>query len=167
MEGAFAGILYIIIYLISTIGIFYSFYIVRSKQLSSLEGIEFKNYNSLKKINPCLVFLLSINFLSMAGIPPLSGFISKYFIFESLVEINNISIVSMLIIISMLSAYYYIRPIKLLIFNKRFNPKFFADISSLSAYILVFIFLFNLLIILEPRLIFSIIENILITSFIF
>lgn len=61
--------------------------------------------------------ILSINFLSLAGIPPLSGFISKFLIFVSLVEGNYLKFLLFLIFMSLVAAYYYIRTIKILVFS--------------------------------------------------
>ena len=95
----------------------------------------------------------------MAGIPPLSGFISKFFIFLSVVELNNLKILFILILVSLTSAYYYIRPIKLLLFYTKVKPKFLAEIPFFSGIILILIFFFNLFLILQPRLLFFFIEN--------
>lgn len=159
-ESNFAGILYLIIYLFSTFAIFYSFLIISPKQFNSYNLLEFKNFSTLKIVNPLFVFILSINFLSIAGIPPLSGFISKFFIFVSVLELNYLIILFILILVSLVSAYYYIRPVKLLLFHIKFKPKFLVEISFFSGIILVLIFFFNLFLILQPRLLFFFIENI-------
>ena len=131
-EGKFTGFIYLIIYILSTFGLVYSFATVKLKQYKSLDLLEFKNYNSLR----------IINLLSMAGIPPLSGFLSKFFVFESLVEINNIKLVFFLILMSLVSAYYYIRPIKILLFSNKNTPNFFVEISFLSSLIILVFFFF-------------------------
>lgn len=157
--------MFLVIYLFSTFGIFCVFIISKSRQLNSIEFIEFKNFSCLKIINPFLVFVLAINFFSLAGVPPLSGFISKFMIFTSLIELNYIFLISVLIIISLISAYYYIRPIKLLIFHNTKEFRFLNEISFFSGFIIICIFFFNLFFILEPRLLFFFLEEILIHSF--
>jgi len=154
-EGKFAGVLYLIIYILSTFGLVYSFISVQLKQLNSLDLLEFKDYTFLRKANPLLVFIIIINFLSMAGIPPLSGFISKFFVFEGLIELNNLRLVVILILMSLISAYYYIRPIKILLFSTSKRPKFFDEISFSSSLIILIFFFFNLCLVLEPYLLFD------------
>lgn len=68
-------------------------------------------------INPIFLIILCINLLSLAGIPPLSGYISKFLIFISLVEGNYLKFLFFLIFMSLITAYYYIRIIKILVFS--------------------------------------------------
>lgn len=164
-ESIFSGVLYLVVYLFSTFGVFYAFFITRLKQFNSNELIDFRSFNCLKIINPCLVFLLSINFLSMAGIPPLAGFISKFLIFSSVIEANNLKLLLSLIILSLISAFYYIRPIKQLVFTASKQPKFLAEVPFNAASILVLIFFLNGFLILQPRLVFCLIESILNSNF--
>lgn len=91
----------------------------------------------------------------MAGIPPLSGFVSKFFVFEGLIELNNLRLVVFLILMSLISAYYYIRPIKILLFSTNKRPKFFHEISFFSSLIILIFFFFNIFLILEPYLLFD------------
>ena len=160
-ESIFAGILYLLVYLFSTFSIFFSFLVTKAKQWNSTELTEFSSLNSLKLINPVLVFFISINFLSMAGIPPLGGFISKFLIFTALVEGNYIRLLLSLIIISLISAFYYIRPVKLLVFTSNKQPKFLHELTFNSSLIIALVFFFNCFFIIQPRLILSSIENIL------
>lgn len=164
-ESVFAGIFYLVVYLLSTFSIFYIFILIKPKQFNSFYLLEFKNFSCLKLINPAIVIILSINFLSLAGIPPLSGFISKFLILISLIELNYIKLVLFILFISLISAYYYIRVIKILVFSNTKNTKFFVEIPYFSGLILVLIFYFNLFIMLNPSLVFILIETILTYNF--
>merc|ERR1711976_497740 len=166
-ESLFAGIFYLLVYLLSTFSIFYAFLIIKPRQLSSYALLEFKNFTCLKLINPLLLIMLSINFLSLAGIPPLSGFISKFLILISLVETNNLKLLLFLILISLIAAYYYIRTIKILVFTNEKQPKFLSEIPYFSGVILVVTFYFNFFVMLQPSFFFLIIENILTPNFFF
>ena len=110
-------------------------------------------------VNPTLAFILAIYFLSMAGIPPLSGFISKFFVFYSVIESNLLFLLVSLIIVSLVSAYYYIRPVKLLFFHSKNQPKFFAEIPYFAGLIIALIFYGNVFLILQPRLLVLLIET--------
>jgi len=124
-EGLFAAILYLIVYLFSTFSIFYSFLIILPRQSNALKLLDFNNFNAIKSINPILILMISINFLSLAGIPPLSGFISKMLLFSAVIQLNYLLIIIFLMVVSLISAYYYIRPIKLIWFQKTKKKLFF------------------------------------------
>ncbi|MBV36175.1 MAG: hypothetical protein CMP47_12110 [Rickettsiales bacterium] len=157
-EGLYSGILYLVIYVFSTFGIFYIFLITRYQQSNSSAILDFKSFSTVRLINPTLSIMLSINLLSVAGIPPLSGFISKFFIFKSVIESDFSFILIPLIIFSLISAYYYIRPIKLFFFNEKPQPKFLAKIPYSAALIVTLIFYFNVCMIIQPRLLLLLIE---------
>ena len=87
------------------------------------------NYNflKLKKLNEFVVLfksnsLLAINFciilFSIAGIPPLLGFYSKFYIFFSAIKSNLYFVVFISAILSVIASMYYIRLIKLMFFKK-------------------------------------------------
>ena len=54
---------------------------------------------------------MTIAMLSLAGIPPLVGFAAKYNLFVSAIEQGNLPLVIVAIIGSMISVYFYIRPV--------------------------------------------------------
>jgi NADH-ubiquinone oxidoreductase chain 2 len=76
------------------------------KLISELKGQFFQN--------PLLSLSLSICLFSMAGIPPLIGFFSKQFVLSSAIEsgYNFMSIIA--ILVSVISASYYLKIIKVL-----------------------------------------------------
>ena len=62
--------------------------------------------------------IIIILILSLAGIPPLSGFIGKWILFVSLLDSNYIFICIVCVIFSFIGAVYYLRLVKLIYFNK-------------------------------------------------
>merc|ERR1712177_437 len=106
---------------------------------------DFNNFNAIKSINPILILMISINFLSLAGIPPLSGFISKMLLFSAVIQLNYLLIIIFLMVVSLISAYYYIRPIKLIWFQKTKKKNYFFSRNSIFAgLLLILTFFFNL-----------------------
>jgi NADH-quinone oxidoreductase subunit N len=55
--------------------------------------------------------------LSSAGVPPLVGFFSKYYLFSSLQHVGLFGLVVVGLFASLISAFYYLRLIKILYFE--------------------------------------------------
>ena len=60
---------------------------------------------------------MTIAMLSLAGIPPLVGFAAKYNLFVAAIEQGHLPLVIVAIIGSMISVYFYIRPVVTMYFN--------------------------------------------------
>lgn len=116
---------------------------VQLKYINDLQG--------LSKSNPVLAYTLAINMFSMAGVPPLAGFFSKFYILFSALESSFNILVVCAILLSIVSAFYYIRFIKIIFFdesNKGFLHK--NSINYIHSLILGCTFLFILFLFLCP-----------------
>ena len=71
------------------------------------------------KYNGLWAFSFILMFFSIAGIPPLSGFLSKIFILFGLINSNQLIGAISLIMISAISVFYYIRVIKVVFFESK------------------------------------------------
>jgi NADH-quinone oxidoreductase subunit N len=65
----------------------------------------------MAKQNPVEAFCLTIAMLSLTGIPPLAGFMAKYFLFTTAIEKGFLWLVIIAITGSAISAAYYFKPI--------------------------------------------------------
>ena len=63
------------------------------------------------KNQPILALCLTIFMLSLAGIPPLMGFFGKFYLFSAAVSEGLLWLAFWGVINSVISAYYYLRPI--------------------------------------------------------
>ncbi len=79
--------------------------------------------SSFFTINRTWSFVNLLIFFSLAGIPPLVGFFAKVMIISSLVESKNVIGSFLLLITSALSAFYYLRIIKIIFFEKQIISK--------------------------------------------
>jgi len=109
--GLEASLIYITVYSISAIGVF-TFILSMEKDNIMLD--EISNFSGLSKSNPFYSTCLAILLLSMAGLPPLAGFIAKFFVFKAVVISGYIWIAVIGIIGSVISAYYYLNIIKVM-----------------------------------------------------
>ena len=75
----------------------------------------------------CAIWIFLIVFFSFAGIPPLSGFLAKILIILSLIRENIYFFSVALVLISILSSYYYLRIIKLIFFEKAKQSYFYLN----------------------------------------
>jgi NADH-quinone oxidoreductase subunit N len=74
-------------------------------------------FNGLGKSNPILAVGLTVALLSMAGIPPLSGFMAKYFLFANAVGDGYLWLVLFAIAMSLVGVYYYFKLIIAMYFS--------------------------------------------------
>jgi NADH-quinone oxidoreductase subunit N len=72
----------------------------------------FASLRGLSKQSPLLATLFAISALSLAGIPPLAGFIGKWMVFASAASAHNYALVAFASINSVIALYYYLQIIK-------------------------------------------------------
>jgi NADH-ubiquinone oxidoreductase chain 2 len=135
--------------------------------------------------NIILSLSLGICLFSMAGIPPLIGFFSKQFVLFSAIENGNIFLSVVAIIVSVISASYYLKLIKITFFERRSvssgNTIFFSEsekkpmftgivnfnvqLTSIHSYIISILTLMILFFFLNPSIILNVTELISIIIF--
>jgi len=74
-----------------------------------------KDYSALINSNPIFVFCLSVGLLSLAGLPPFSGFFSKLYIFLIGWQSGHYLLVVIALLTSLISVFYYLKIIKIMI----------------------------------------------------
>ncbi len=108
MMGLSSMILYLVIYLVTNLAAFgiVSAYgrIVGSDDMSA--------YYGMSRRSPLLAFALLIALLSLAGMPPLGGFIAKVFVFAAAVDANMVWLAVIGILNAIIGLYYYLTVLK-------------------------------------------------------
>jgi NADH:ubiquinone oxidoreductase subunit 2 (subunit N) len=88
-------------------------------------------------LNPILSITLTICLFSMAGIPPLIGFFSKQFVLYSAIQNGYYFMSIIAIIVSIISASYYLKIIKILFTEEEntfdYNDKELKIINNLNS----------------------------------
>jgi NADH-quinone oxidoreductase subunit N len=97
---------YLFVYGFMTIG---AFAIVIVLQRQGLISDELDDLNGLYRRSPTSAVLLLIFMLSLAGIPPLAGFIGKYYILLALVQTDHIRLAVLGALYIVPALYYYFR----------------------------------------------------------
>lgn len=71
----------------------------------------FVSFNGLGKNNPVEAFCMTVAMLSLTGIPPLAGFVSKFYLFSTAIGAGYIWLVMIALAGSAISVGYYFKPI--------------------------------------------------------
>jgi NADH-quinone oxidoreductase subunit N len=106
MTGMKGVAFYLFVYGFMTIG---AFAVVIVLQRQGVISDELDDLNGLYRRSPASALVLLVFMLSLAGIPPLGGFVGKYFILQALIETghNRLALFGALYIVPAL--YYYFR----------------------------------------------------------
>lgn len=73
---------------------------------------EIEDYAGLSRRSPMLALAMLLSFLSLAGIPPLGGFIAKVLVFLAAVEANYVGLAVIGVLNSIIGLYYYLIVLK-------------------------------------------------------
>jgi NADH-quinone oxidoreductase subunit N len=72
----------------------------------------------LARHDKTMAFVLAMLMFSLAGIPPLAGFFAKLFVFMAAIKSGLVALAVIGVIASVISAYYYLRIVKLIYFDE-------------------------------------------------
>jgi NADH-quinone oxidoreductase subunit N len=97
---------YILVYSIASLTSFTVLYQV-SKIQNGAEG--FDAFKGLVRRSPLMAGAMTLSLLSMAGIPPLAGFMAKYFVISAVLDAGYTWLVILMILSSAVAVYYYLR----------------------------------------------------------
>ena len=106
--SATSVLIYLFTYCLMTMG---AFAIISLMEKSETTIINTDDLAGFSKNQPVLALGLSICLLSMAGLPPTLGFFSKFYLFSAAVSEGLIWLALWGVINSVISVYYYLRPI--------------------------------------------------------
>ena len=123
-EGAASVMLYVCIYALMNMGAFGVVILLRK---AGKRGEEITDFAGLGKTNKTAAFLMLIFMFSLTGIPPLAGFVGKFYIFKSAVQAGLVWLAVVGVLFSSISAYFYLRVIMVMYMSE---PKGTIELSS-------------------------------------
>jgi NADH-quinone oxidoreductase subunit N len=88
-----------------------SFFVVQQVAAIQQNDDTLNAFKGLIKRSPAMAISLTVALLSMAGIPPLSGFLAKYYVISNMVRTDHMALVIIMILTSAIGAVYYLRVI--------------------------------------------------------
>jgi NADH-quinone oxidoreductase subunit N len=128
IEGVQGVLIYMAIYLAMTLGAFACILSMRragNPKAEAKSGLKadhavetIDDLRGLSKQNPIMAFVLAMLMFSLAGIPPLAGFWSKWYVFLAAVNAKLWPLAIIGVIASVVGAYYYLRIIKIMFFDE-------------------------------------------------
>jgi NADH-quinone oxidoreductase subunit N len=80
--------------------------------------LTFDEYTGLGSTKPFIAGLMALFMFSLAGIPPFAGFFGKYYVFAGAVEAGYTWLAIVGVLMSIVSAYYYLRLVVLMYFRE-------------------------------------------------
>lgn len=139
LESFTATLLFLIIYIVTSLliwghfSVFYYFeWNLANKISASLNVLSLKSFSGFHKNNKVWAVSLILVFFSVGGIPPFTGFLAKILVLIELVNTHHELFAFLLVLISAVSVFYYIRVVKILFFEPNVFKKDFSKQQAVS-----------------------------------
>lgn len=147
-------ILYMTIYLITTLGVFACILGMKRggdsfEKISDLAGM-WRNH-------PLIAISLTIFMFSLTGMPPFAGFFAKFYVFSASVNEGLWLLVIIGVLASVVGAFYYLRIIKVIYFEESKEP--FDPMSIELKIVLAFSVLFTIIFTIFPSSLLELAQN--------
>ncbi|MBI4328909.1 MAG: NADH-quinone oxidoreductase subunit N [Chloroflexi bacterium] len=122
--GQGSVLFYLVAYSFTNLGAFFAIIAIANRTGSD----EIDDFAGMGRQAPFLAFVLGVSLVSLIGLPPTAGFMGKLYVFNAAVQDGLWWLVLAGVLNSVLSAYYYLRPIRVMYLGE---PK--AATSSLPS----------------------------------
>jgi len=127
--GVEGVILYMTVYVAMILGSFAFILGMRTRD-GNVESIY--DLAGLAKNNPFMASVMTVMLFSLASVPPMAGFFAKWYTFSAAVYAGLIPLVVIGMIASVISAFYYLRVIKIMWFDDAQQASFLPLTSELK-----------------------------------
>lgn len=117
--GISSSIFYLVVYLLTNLAAFGAVTVIDK----SLGSSEISAYAGLSRRNPGMALIMLVSFLSLAGMPPLGGFIAKFLIFAAAVDAGFIWLAIIGVINAIIGLYYYLVVLKVIYLYRSENDE--------------------------------------------
>ena len=132
--GIAAGLLQMVTHAVAVAGVLFIISILETKGIFNID-----DYDGLGMKYPLLGFGMLVFFASLAGIPPLAGFFSKFYLFSAAVSGGFWWLAGLAVIYAVVSMYFYFRVLRRMFVDE---PKNSVSISFNSALVILLSILF-------------------------
>jgi NADH-quinone oxidoreductase subunit N len=114
-EGVKGLMTYMAVYLFMNVG---TFALILCMRINDRAVEDINDLAGIWKTNPRMALALFVFMFSMAGIPPLAGFLAKFYVFIAAIDAGLYTLAVVGVLASVVSAFYYLRIIKLAFFDE-------------------------------------------------
>jgi NADH-quinone oxidoreductase subunit N len=110
-----SAMFYVITYVLTTVG---SFAVILFLSRSGFEADHLDDFKGLSQRSPWFAAIMMVLLLSLAGVPPMVGFYAKLAVLQAALAAGHLGLVIFAVLASLVSAYYYLRVVKLMYFDE-------------------------------------------------
>jgi len=146
-EGVPAMLFYMLVYIFSNLAVFAA--IIWYSNETGRENIG--DYRGLSRPNPVVALAMMLGLVSLAGVPPFSGFVGKFFLFNVSAKAGYHWLVAVAAVNSTISLYYYLRVVRQMYIEPTFADARKLPISPALLVILAITALGSILLGLMPQ----------------
>jgi len=114
-EGVQGVLIYMVIYVAMTLGVFACILAMR-RDGTLVENIG--DLAGLARTHPTMAFFMAMLLFSLAGIPPLAGFFAKFYVFLAAIKAGLFTLAVLGVLASVVGAYYYLLIVKIIYFDE-------------------------------------------------
>ena len=127
--GFSASMFYAIVYSLMSMG---GFGMVLLLSRAGFEGDNLDDFKGLNDRSPWFAFMMLILMFSMAGVPPTLGFYAKLSVLQAVVGADLTWVAIIAVVFSIIGAFYYLRIIKLMYFDKPEDTQPFESTTDMK-----------------------------------
>ncbi len=114
VAGQSVILFFLVSYALTNLGAFIAIIAISNKLNSDL----IPDYSGMGKRAPVLAMALTLCLISLIGMPPAAGFMAKFYLFSAAVRYDLLWLVVIAVLNSVISAYYYLRVVKVMWFGQ-------------------------------------------------
>jgi NADH-quinone oxidoreductase subunit N len=118
--GVSSVLVYMAVYVVMTLGAFLCVLRMRDQEGRPVETME--SLSGLSQTRPALAAGIAVFMFSLAGLPPFFGFWPKLMVFNAAVDAGLLYFAVAAVIGTVIGAYYYLRVVKIMYFDKPATP---------------------------------------------
>jgi NADH-quinone oxidoreductase subunit N len=110
-----AAVYYMITYVLTTVG---TFGLIMMLARAGHEAENISDFKGLGKRSPWFALVMTILMFSLAGVPPMVGFMAKWAVLQAVASAGMVWLAVVAVMFSLVGAYYYLRIVKTIWFDE-------------------------------------------------